>query len=110
MKHIISNKTRNLGYGYNTEVRAGENSPYRPRKPDFVGTVKQIREQLNNSKDFQLLKHSGTYYNWDFFYGDERIVAMKPFGRWETDNDFDLVWEFLDNLKIKFEIETERIK
>ena len=103
MKKTITNKTRNLGFGYNEGIFAGEDYPSLPNKPDFVGTIKQIREQIYNSKDFQFLKSSGTYYNWCFFYGDERITKVYP------DGDFNLIWEFLND-GIKVEVITEKVE
>ncbi len=116
MKKTITNKTRKLGWGYNTQCYAVGNYPYAPKKPDFVGNLKQIREQIANSKEFQEVKVSKEKFSWSFFYGDERIVDIVPIKNKEMNlpsiidesNLFELVWEFLND-GIEVEITTEKV-
>ncbi len=112
MKKTITNKTRKLGWGYNTQYYAVDNYPYAPKKPDFVGNLKQIREQIANSKEFQEVKVSKEKFSWSFFYGDERIVDIKLCHNDSTimdeSNLFELVWEFLND-GVKVEIITEKV-
>jgi hypothetical protein len=113
MKKIITNKTRKLGWGYNTQHYSVDSNPYAPTKPNFVGNLKQIREQIANSKEFQAIKVSKEKFSWSFFYGDKKIVDIKPVKQNATSimderNLFELVWEFLNDGMV-VEIITEKV-
>jgi hypothetical protein len=112
MKKIITNKTRKLGWGYNTQCYAIDNYPYAPTKPNFTGNLKQIREQIANNKEFQAVKVSKEKFSWSFFYEDERIIDIVPAGEassiMDQSNLFELVWEFLND-GISVEITTEKV-
>jgi hypothetical protein len=114
MKKKVTNKTRKLGWGYNTEHYSVDSNPYAPTKPNFVGNLKQIREQIATNKEFQAVKISKEKFSWSFFYGDERIVDIKPVKQNATSimderNLFELVWEFLND-GTEVEITTERVE
>lgn len=101
MKHIISNKTRKLGYGYK-KWSDGE-----PNAPNFTGTIKSIREQIASDRYLQSLKESNIYYNWKFFYGDLPILDASPVGEWNSDTYLDMAKEFLIDSSKRVQIKTE---
>lgn len=104
MKHIITNRTRKLGYGYK-KWDEGE-----PTAPNFVGTISKIKEDIASDEYFQSLRDSNIYYNWKFFYGDEMILDAEPIGEWKSDLYLEMAKEFLADSKKRIQIKTERKK
>ena len=105
MKKTITNKTRNLGYGYNFEELDSYGFPLLPNKPNYTGTISQLYKQIKNDIRLQQIKETGIY-NWAFFYGDERIVDTAP-----REQSIDVFKKFTDFLLggQKLEITTEKV-
>jgi hypothetical protein len=102
MKHIITNRTCKLGYGYK-KWNEGE-----PNAPNFVGTIAKIKEGIASDEYFQSLRRSNIYYNWKFFYGDEVILDAEPIGEWDSATYLEMIKEFLNNSKRKVQIKTRK--
>lgn len=81
MKTTITRKSRNIGYGYSTNVQQGVNpngSTYlyvtSPNAPDYTGTVNSICNKLQQDRLLQSLRSGGTSYAEAWF--------VKVDGRW----------------------------
>lgn len=76
MKAVITNRTRRLGWGYNCSPSQGERGYYfePPEKPDFTGTIRQIRDAADADRTYQSIQSGGTFYSYAWFYKGRRIV------------------------------------
>jgi hypothetical protein len=85
----ITNKTRKLGWGWTCGAVQGEHGLYvpQPDKPDYVGTVKQIYEEMHNDRTLQSIKSGGTYWNYAWFYKGKRITDMLQSDGWYQFDD-----------------------
>lgn len=70
----ISNRTRKLGLGYELTFL------HSPIKPDYVGTIKQIKEEKRT--DAILIASNDTFKRWAWFYGDNKITAVHKGEKW----------------------------
>ena len=83
-EHTITRKTRNLGWGWTTQP-TGRNA-YEietPTRPDYTGTIRQIREQIADDRSYNNL--GGAFSNTAWFVAGKHIVSA-----WMVYNTTDL--------------------
>ena len=85
MNVTITRKSRNIGFGYSTNVVNHEKGwrIEKPTAPNFTGTVRTVKQQIENDPTFNLVKKCGTFHNARWFVKvDGKWMAVEPDQYW----------------------------
>jgi hypothetical protein len=91
--------SRKFGFGYST-TPVGSSDPLgikAPSKPDYQGTIRRVKIEIDGDRLLESLKSGGTFFNSAWFYDGKRILCVDgwdqpvPFVGWLEYADADLL-------------------
>lgn len=74
-------RSRKWGFGYETRPYRNSTSIMPPTKPDHTGTLRQVREAIENDRTFASFRSGGTFYSTRWFY-DGKVIAGVSGATW----------------------------
>ena len=90
MKLTVKNpsRSRKWGFGYETQPERNSTRILPPSRPDYTGTLAQVREAIDNDRTLASFKSGGTFVNMKWFYAGQMIEGVDDFMMGEAFSDF----------------------